>query len=510
MSLDDIREDLEEVRERHRLIGDDARSERLDRIRARGRRTARENIADLVDEDSFIEYGPLVLAAQRRTKSFAELVQQTPADGIVAGTATIGAGRFAAPMDLAVLAYDYSVAAGTQGYIGHLKTDRVLGVAARDRLPVVLFAEGGGGRPTDSDITTTGITAKTFREIAELQGKVPLISIVSGRCFAGNAALAGACDVLIATPDTNLGMGGPAMIEGGGLGSVTPEEIGPIEVQRANGVVHIVADDETQAVALAQTYLGYFHGRTTEWEAPDPRVARHVVPANRLRAYDVRDAIAAIADVDSVLELRRDYGPSIVTALARFEGHPCAVIANDSRHLGGAIDADAAQKATAFLRIVRDFELPLLSLADTPGFMVGPDAEKNASVTHFSSMFVAGAQLRGPVGAIVLRKGYGLGVMAMFTGHVHAPNFSVAWPTGELGGMGLEGAVRLAARKELAAIADPAERKRVFDELVAGAYELGKATSAATYHELDDVIDPAESRRWIRQLFRKSSARQED
>ena len=163
-------------------------------------------------------------------------------------------------------------------------------------------------RPTDSDITTTGITAKTFREIAELQGKVPLVSIVSGRCFAGNAALAGACDVFIATPDANLGMGGPAMIEGGGLGSVTPEEIGPIEVQRANGVVHIVADDETHAVALAKTYLGYFHGRTTEWEAPDPRLARHVVPANRLRAYDVRDAIAAIADVDSVLELRRDYG----------------------------------------------------------------------------------------------------------------------------------------------------------------------------------------------------------
>lgn len=455
-----------------------------------------------MDDGSFVEYGPLALAAQRRRRSVSELIVETPADGIVAGTATVNAGLHSRRTDVAVLAYDYSVAAGTQGLVGHLKTDRLLEVAARDRLPVVVFAEGGGGRPGDSDVSTTGVTCKTFRGMAELQGRVPLVAVVSGRCFAGNAAVAGACDVLIATPDANLGMGGPAMIEGGGLGRVTSDEIGPIDIQRANGVVHVVAGDEAGAVALARQYLGYFQGRAAEWTAPDPRRARHVVPADRMRAYDVRDALGAIADVGSILELRRDYGNGIVTVPARFEGHPCAVLANDGRFLGGAIDAASAQKATAFLRIVRDFELPLLTLTDTPGFMVGPEAERQASVTHFSAMFAAGARLRAPVGTIVLRKGYGLGAMAMFTGHVHVPTFAVSWPTGELGGMGLEGAVRLGARRELEAIEDPAERKQAFGKLVAAAYEMGRSITAATYFELDDVIDPADSRRWVRQLFR--------
>jgi acetyl-CoA carboxylase carboxyltransferase component len=349
-------------------------------------------------------------------------------------------------------------------------------------------------------LVTTGLTVPTFRAFAQLRGRVPLVAVVSGRCFAGNAAFAGSCDVIIATPDANLGMGGPAMVEGGGLGRVRPEEIGPVDVQTRNGVVDLVADDEAHAVALARTWLGYFQGRTREWEAPDPQAARAVVPADRLRAYDVRPAIEAVADVGSVLERRPSYGVGVVTALARVEGHPLAVIANDSRHLGGAIDATAARKTVEFLRIVRDFRLPLLSLRDTPGLMVGPAAEAEGSVRAFAELFAAGAALSAPVGMFVLRKGYGLGAMAMATGHLKAPQFPVAWPTGELGPMGLEGSVRLGFRRELEAQPDPESRRRLYDRLVGEAYERGKALEAATRNEIDDVIDPAQTRRWVRQL----------
>ena len=502
VDLDRPRADLEEVRQRQLLTRDEGRPAAVAKRHNQGRRTARENIADLVDDGSFVEYGALAIAAQRSRRSEEDLIANTPADGLVAGVATIGADRFGwAAAEAVVVSYDYTVLAGTQGMRNHAKTDRVFDLAARKRLPVVLFAEGGGGRPGDTDVGGhAGLDVPTFRVLAGLSGRVPLVSIVSGRCFAGNAALAGVCDVIIATPDANIGMGGPAMIEGGGLGVYPPEAIGPIDVPRHNGVVSLVARDEVHAVSLAKQYLSYFQGDIKDWEAPDPRLARHVVPQNRLRAYDVHRAIASIADVGSVLELRPDYGVGIVTALVRVEGVAYGLIANSSHHLGGAIDAEAADKAGDFLALCESFRLPVISLCDTPGFMVGPDAEKEAAVRRFGRMFVLGARLTVPLGMIILRKGYGLGAMAMAGGSFHAPQFTVAWPTGEIGGMGLEGAVRLGFSKELAAAADPVERQNLFERLVEGAYQHGKALRSATTFELDDVIDPAESRAWITRL----------
>lgn len=505
MDLDRPRADLDEVLHRHSLTLDEGRQAAVAKRHSRGRRTARENIADLIDPDSFVEYGALAIAAQRSRRSEEDLIANTPADGLVAGLATIGADRFGqAAAQAVVVSYDYIVLAGTQGMRNHAKTDRVLDLAARKQLPVVLFAEGGGGRPGDTDVGgAAGLDVPTFRMLAALSGKVPLVSVVSGRCFAGNAALAGVCDVIIATPDANIGMGGPAMIEGGGLGVYPPEAIGPIGVQRRNGVISLVARDESHAVALAKQYLSYFQGTLSDWTAPDPRLARHVVPQNRLRAYDVHRAIEAIVDVGSVLELRPDYGVGIVTALVRVEGVPYGLIANSTHHLGGAIDAEAADKTGDFLTLCESFGLPVISLCDTPGFMVGPDAEIQAAVRRFGRMFVLGARLTVPLGMIILRKGYGLGAMAMAGGSFRAPHFTVAWPTGEIGGMGLEGAVRLGFSKELAAAdesGDPAERQSLFDRLVAAAYEHGKALRAATTFELDDVIDPAASRAWITRL----------
>ncbi|OBI92337.1 carboxyl transferase domain-containing protein [Mycobacterium sp. 1245805.9] len=495
LDLDRSRADLDEVTHRHLLTRDEGREAAVAKRHARGRRTARENIDDLVDPGSFVEYGALAIAAQRSRRSEEDLIANTPADGLVAGLARIGGA------EAVVVSYDYTVLAGTQGMRNHAKTDRVFELATRKRLPVVLFAEGGGGRPGDTDVGGhAGLDVPTFRMLAALSGRVPLVSIVSGRCFAGNAALAGVCDVIIATPDANIGMGGPAMIEGGGLGVYPPEAIGPIDVQRHNGVVSLVARDEAHAVSLAKQYLSYFGGRTQEWVAPDPRVARHVVPENRLRAYDVHRAIESIVDVGSVLELRPDYGVGIVTAVVRVEGVAYGLIANSTHHLGGAIDAEAADKAGDFLALCESFRLPVISLCDTPGFMVGPEAEKEAAVRRFGRMFVLGARLTVPLGMIILRKGYGLGAMAMAGGSFRAPQFTVAWPTGEIGGMGLEGAVRLGFSKELAAEEDPIQRQQLFDKLVAAAYQHGKALRSATTFELDDVIDPADSRAWITRL----------
>jgi acetyl-CoA carboxylase carboxyltransferase component len=495
LDLDRARADLDEVRRRHQVTLDEGRPAAIAKRHKQNRRTARENIADLVDPGSFVEYGALTLAAQRSRRSEEDLIANTPADGLVAGVATIGGA------EVAVLSYDYTVLAGTQGMRNHAKTDRIFDLAARRKLPVVLFAEGGGGRPGDTDLANiAGLDVPTFRTLGALSGQVPLVSIVSGRCFAGNAALAGTCDVIIATPDANIGMGGPAMIEGGGLGEYRPEDIGPIDVQRRNGVVGLAARDEAHAVSLAKQYLSYFHGKLDDWEAPDPRRARHVVPENRLRAYDVHHAIESIVDVGSVLELRADYGVGVVTALVRVEGVAFGLLANSSHHLGGAIDDEAADKIGDFLTLCEAFGLPLISLCDTPGFMVGPDAEVHAAVRRFSRLFIVGARLTVPFGMIILRKGYGLGAMAMAGGSFLAPEFTVAWPTGEIGGMGLEGAVRLGFSKELAAVVDPIERQNLFDKLVEAAYQHGKALTSATTFELDDVIDPADSRAWISRL----------
>jgi acetyl/propionyl-CoA carboxylase alpha subunit/acetyl-CoA carboxylase carboxyltransferase component len=508
VELDAVRPDLAEVRDRHARGLDAARPEAVARRRRTGQRTARENVADLVDEGSFVEYGALAVAAQRTRRSLDDLIRNTPADGIVIGVGTVNAAHCAPEQARCmVLAYDYTVLAGTQGWQNHYKTDRALRLAAQWRIPVVLFAEGGGGRPGDVDKQgVAGLDNTTFAGFAGLSGLVPVIGVVSGYCFAGNAALLGCCDVIIATRNASIGMAGPAMIEGGGLGVYAPGEVGPVRVQSPNGVIDVLVDDEADAVRVARQYLGYFQGAAAQWDCDDQRMLRHLIPENRLRVYDIRAVIRTLADAGSVLELRREFGVGMVTALVRIEGRAFGLIANNPRHLGGAIDADAGDKAARFMQLCDAFDLPIISLCDTPGFMVGPEAEKTALVRHVSRMFVTGASLTVPVFTIILRKGYGLGAQAMAAGGFHEPLLTVSWPSGEFGGMGLEGAVRLGFRKELEAIEDLAERKAKFEEMVAAAYQKGKAINMASFLEIDDVIDPAESRRWIVATLRATPA----
>ncbi|MBX9613388.1 MAG: biotin carboxylase [Burkholderiales bacterium] len=503
-----LRADLQRVIDRHALTLDANRPEAVARRHALGLRTARENIADLCDAGSFKEYGALAVAAQRSRRSEDDLVRNTPADGMVTGIGSINAALFGAEAAQAVvMAYDATVLAGTQGLRNHQKTDRLLGIALQNRLPVVLLAEGGGGRPGDTDMPiVAGLHVGTFASFARLNGQVPVVGIVAGRCFAGNAALLGCCDVIIATRGSNIGMGGPAMVEGGGLGVCTPEQIGPSQVQHANGVIDVRVDDEAAAVAAARHYLSFFQGRVAAFTAPDPLALRDVVPENRLRVYDTRAAMAGLVDAGSLLALRTGFGVGIHTALGRIEGRPVGLLANNPLHLGGAIDADAADKAARFMQLCNAHGLPLVSLVDTPGFMVGPDIEAQAQVRHVSRMFIAAAHLRVPFFSVVLRKGYGLGAMAMTAGGFHAPVFNVAWPTGEFGAMGLEGAVRLGYRKELAAAPEGPARQALYDRLVAQQYENGGALNMAATLEIDAVIDPAETRGWLAQGLQAACA----
>ena len=494
-----LRADLSEMQSRNALLVDASRPRAVAKRHALGLRTARENVGDLCDEGSFVEYGALAHAAQRSRRDLDDLIRNTPADGMVTGIGSIDGDRFGTERSRAiVMAYDATVLAGTQGFRNHQKTDRLLAIAFDQRLPVVLFAEGGGGRPGDVDMPiVAGLHVPTFASFARLSGRVPLIGIVAGRCFAGNAALLGCCDVIIATQGSSIGMGGPAMVEGGGLGTFAPDAIGPSDVQTRSGVIDVLVDDEAEGVAVARRYLAFFRGPVTaERDARDPAALRELLPAQRQRVYNIRAVVAAIADHGSTLELRAGFGAGVVTTLARIDGRPVGLLTSNPSHLGGAIDADAADKAARFMQLCDAHALPIVSLIDTPGFMIGPEIETRGQVRHVSRMFVVAAQLRVPLVAIVLRKAYGLGAMAMAGGSLHAPVATAAWPSGEFGAMGLEGAVELGYRKELSAV-EGTERDELRERLVAAQYKKGKAINMAATLEIDAVIDPAESRTWL-------------
>ncbi|MEZ4888812.1 MAG: carboxyl transferase domain-containing protein [Chitinophagales bacterium] len=501
VDLDYIRPDLAELFQRQYFTKDEARPIAVEKRHKYGQQTARENIDLLCDANSFREYGSLIVAAQRRRRTLQDLVENTPADGLITGIGAVNGSDFGEEKARCmVMAYDYTVLAGTQGTLNHKKMDRMFHLAEEWRIPLVLFVEGGGGRPGDTDyMIVAGLDILTFTLFARMSGLVPRISIVSRYCFAGNAVLAGAADVIIATENTSLGMGGPAMIEGGGLGKFHPKDVGPASFQTTNGVIDILVKDEVAAIAAAKKYLSYFQGTTMSWECADQRLLRSAIPENRRRVYDIRSVIETMADTDSVLELRPYFGVGMVTALIRIEGRAMGLIANNPKHLGGAIDSDGADKAARFMQLCDAFGIPIVALCDTPGIMVGPDAEKTGTVRHAARLFVVSGSLRVPYFSIVLRKGYGLGAMAMTAGSFSRSFFTVAWPTGEFGAMGLEGAVELGFRKELDAAMkeSPEAHKALYDKLVAKSYERGKGISMAAFFEIDQVIDPMESREWL-------------
>ena len=501
---DSVENALDQLNQQLAASLDSGRKKSIDKRHAKGYRTARENLRQLCDEGSFVEYGQLAVAAQRDRMSSEKLKAETAADGVITGLATINAQQFGEQASqVAIIVNDYTVLAGTQGYFHHRKIDRMLDQAKRSYLPVVMYTEGGGGRPGDTDvkIQIAGLDVPTFASWASLSGQVPMIAVNNGYCFAGNAALFGCADIRIATKTSWIGMAGPAMIEGGGLGSFAPTQIGPMDVQAKNGVVDLVANDEAHATVLTQQCLGYFQGGSETWQCADQVELRDMMPADRRYVYDVRSVITQIVDSDSFLELSQAYGCAVITGFARIEGRAVGVIANDCRYLGGAVNAEAAEKTAKFITLCDNFDIPIVSLCDSPGFMVGPASEEEAAVRRMAQLFIAGAKLTTPLVTIFLRKGYGLGAMAMAGGSFHKPIYSASWPSGEFGGMGLEGAVRLGYKKELEAVTEGEERDALFNQLVDKMYERGKATEAAAHLEIDAVIDPADTRAVIVRAF---------
>jgi len=491
------RKDLKELQERQKYLTDKSRAKAVEKRHLQGKRTARENIEDLCDSDTFQEIGSLIVAGQKGRKSLEELRKNTPADGLISGIGKINSNRFSQNTNCYVLSYDYTVLAGTQGAFNHKKTDRLMALAEKANCPIVFFVEGGGGRPGDVDfslVSTGGLDLSTWSSFARLSGKIPRIAIVGGYCFAGNAAIAGCADVIIATTDASMGMGGPAMIEGGGLGSHHPKDIGPSKKLAKCGVVDVVVSDEKEAVLIAKKYLSYFQGTEKKWRVEPQELLHSILPTDRRYAYDVNKIIDVLADKDSVLELRSDFAKNMVTSLIRIEGRPLGLIANSTRHLGGAIDSDAADKAARFLQLCNAFQIPVVSLCDTPGFMVGPEHEELGLIRHSSRLFITAAALEVPLITIVLRKAYGLGAMAMAGGSFHESFLTLSWQSGEFGAMGLEGAVKLGFKKELEQAKNTKERDALYNQLVAQEYEKGKAINAAETLEFDEVIDPVETR----------------
>jgi len=481
---DHIRGDLQEMLDRKVRAFDASRPEVVSDWHARGRRTARENVADLLDDDSFKEFGPLVAG-------------QT-AGGVVMGVGSVDSDRFGDEHSrVIVTAYDAMTPAGTRNTLGEYKQDRIYELAHRYRVPVVLFSEGVGriGNYGRKNAGLVNIDTTMFAEFAKLSGLVPLVGVNTGDCFGGNAALLGCCDVIIATENSTIGLGRPDMIE---PGRYAPEEVGPMSFQFPNGVVDILVKDDAAAVAAVRRYLSYFQGPIDQWEAHDQRRMRHIIPEDRVRTYDVRDIINTLADEDSVLELRRDFGIGIITALIRIEGKPIGLVSNNPVHLAGAIDSDGGDKGTRFLQLCDAFDLPVITMMDCPGIMVGPDHERRALVRHSVRMFNAGANLTTAMFGVVIRKAYGLGVQAMCGASSLVPFFTVAWPTAEFAGMNLDGGVKLSSRRELMAIEDPEERKAAYDRKVAQAYEGARAiNSGGNAYGIDDIIDPADTRAWI-------------
>jgi acetyl-CoA carboxylase carboxyltransferase component len=489
-----IRPELLDLLAHRALTEDSARPEAVARMRERGGRSAREHVAELVDPGSFVEYGRYVTAAQEGRRSLDDLLDRTVADGIVGGIATIDGHA------CAIMSYDYLVMAGTQGMRGHRKTDRLIEVVDQLALPTVFFAAGGGGRPGDTDIPlVSALDVTTFAAWARLSGRVPRIAVVDDNCFAGNAVIAGCSDLIVATPRSSLGMGGPAMIAGGGLGDVEAADVGPADVMTANGVIDVLVDDE-DAVATARHLLGYFLGPVSSWDSHDQAPLREAVPEGERTAYDVVPVVETLCDVDSVTVLRPTFAPELVTALGRLEGRTIGLVGNDTRHMAGAITAEAGDKAARFLQLCDAHGFPVVSLVDTPGMMVGPDAERSGLVRHTSRLLVAAARMQVPLIGVVLRRAYGLGAQAMLGGSTHEPLMTIAWPGAHLGAMGLEGAVRLAMRKELDAIEDEEERERQVRELTAHAQANAAALNVARHFEIDDVVDPAETRALLAQL----------
>jgi propionyl-CoA carboxylase beta chain len=475
-------------------LADSARAPAIARQHALGKLSARERIALLLDPGSFHESGALV-SPKRDTYDTEGL--QAPFDGVITGHGQVD-GR-----PVAVCAFDFTVLGGSNGRIGETKVERLALHALEHGCPLVLLLDGGGHRIQEGlDSRHFAQGSRYFQIAVALSGWVPTLAAVMGPGFAGPSNFAALCDFVVMVRGTStMGIAGPALVAAATGEQTDKDSLGGADVQAdRNGLADLAADDDGHAIALLRGYLGYLPSNAQAGvpqapaRAPDALAEaglRELLPDDARQAYDVHAAVAGIVDADSFFALKPGFAPNLVTGFARIEGRAVGVLANQPLHLAGTLDGKACEKGAHFVSVCDAFGLPLVYLIDLPGFLVGSQAEDQALARRSARLLFELGQATVPRVSVVLRKGYGLGYIAMCGGRSFDADLCVAWPTAEICAMSVEGAVDVAYQKQVRAAADPAARRAA---LVAGFKAQLGALHAAEHFGIDDVIDPLDTR----------------
>ncbi len=492
----DVLADVEAARAR---LMDAARPEGVAKVAARGKLSARERIRRLVDKDTFDEIGALVTAEIGGGPEASQNERDTsPADGVVVGTARID-GRPAM-----IVSQDFSVFGGSIGKLGSAKTQRAIRLAIQRGIPMVMLLDGGGHRIQDGQDSRHFANANGFfHDLARASGWIPVVSLMLGAGFAGPTNYAGMSDfVVMVRGISTMGLAGPALVKAGTGEIVDMEEIGGAAAQvDRHGLADLGVATEDEAFAAARRYLSYLPGNARAalptLDVLDPPSRRDdtlldLVPANPRKAYDVRKVIALIADKNSVFEIKPTYAGNVVTAFTRLDGRPVGILANQPLRLGGMVDANACDKLAHFIALCDAFGLPLISLIDVPGFLIGSAAERSVLGRRSAKLIYEWGHASVPRISVILRKGYGLGYFAMNGGRSFSSDACFAWPTAQICAMSIEGAIDVAFRKRYEAAPDPAARRQ---EMIDDTRTRIGVLRAAEGFGIDDIIDPRDTRR---------------
>jgi acetyl-CoA carboxylase carboxyltransferase component len=489
MGMKDLADDLGVRREKALAMGG---AEAIAKQHAEGKLTVRERVARLFDPGSFQEIG---LLATHANISSAMKGRDTPADGVVTGFGKIN-GRPAS-----LIAYDFTVMAGSMGRTAEVKCNRAREIALSKRMPMIWLIDSAGARIQEAIGSTFAGSGFLFREESIMSGVVPMVAAMMGPGAAGTAYIPALADFVPMVKGTShMALGGPPLVKAVVGEDISAEELGGSKVHtEISGVADLEVADDAECIDVIKEYLGYFPGSNLEQppvascddpaDRMDPALLS-IVPDSARRAYDMKKVVAAIVDGGRLFEIKPGWAKNLITCLARLGGRPVGIVANQPLVLGGALDVDAADKAARFIMLCDAFHLPLVFLQDVPGFMVGSKVERQGIIRHGAKMLYAVSEATVPKVTVVVRKAYGAGYFVM-CGKAYEPDLIVAWPTAEISVMGPEGGTNIIFRKEIAAASDPdAERARRIEEF----RKLINPYIAAGGALIDDVIDPRETR----------------
>ena len=496
-----------ELQEKKAKVREMGGAERVQRQHDQSKLTVRERLDLLFDEGTFVEFGIL---GHHQSQSPAMQGKFTPADGVVTGIGDID-GRKAC-----VIAYDFTVMAGSMGMVTEIKASRMRELALRERVPLIWLVDSAGARIQEATGSMFARTGDLFREQVIMSGVVPQVAAMVGPGAAGTAYIPGLADFVPMVKGTsNMALAGPHLVKAAVGEDVSAEDMGGSKVHtKFSGVADLEVADDPSCIDAIRKYLSFFPSSNTGdlpiTETTDPIDRRaeelyDIVPANPRQAYDIHKVIAAIADDGDFFPMKPDFARNLVTGFARFGGRPVGIVANQPKFLGGALDVNSADKAARFVWLCDAFSIPLLFLMDCPGFLVGSAVEKQGIIRHGAKMLFAVAEATVPKVTLVLRKGYGAGYYVM-NGRAYEPDYIAAWPTAEISVMGPEGAVNIIFRKQIEAMPEE-EQNEARNNMVAMIREQISPYIAAGWSFIDDLIDPADTREVVVRAFEQSATK---